>query len=98
MDYYKGFGRQIILDVAVTGVDGQSSASDDLPDRPLQIRYDQGMAKYDQIADQNILSLLPLLFLTLGKLKTLLRVCLGSRFMKSWMLSKVRLSYLRLSL
>ena len=49
----RGFGRQIILDVAVTGVDGQSRTSDDLPDRPLQIRYDQKMAKHGQIADHN---------------------------------------------
>ena len=29
----RGFGRQIILDVAVTGIDGQSRTSDDLPYR-----------------------------------------------------------------
>ena len=28
----RGFGRQIVLDVAVTGVDGQSRTSDDLQD------------------------------------------------------------------
>jgi len=37
----RGFGRQIILDVAVTGIDGQFRTRDDLPDRPLQIRYEQ---------------------------------------------------------
>ena len=36
----RGSDRQIILDVdvAVTGIDGQSRTSDDLPDRPLQVR------------------------------------------------------------
>ena len=36
----RGFGRQVGLDVALTGVDGQSRASGDFPDRPLQIRRD----------------------------------------------------------
>ena len=33
----RGLGRQIIIDVAVTGIEGQSRASDDLPDRPSRI-------------------------------------------------------------
>ena len=33
----RGFGRQIILDVAVTGLDGQSRPTEDLPDRRLQV-------------------------------------------------------------
>ena len=36
----------MILDVAVTAVDGQSRKSDDAADRPLNARYDQRMAKY----------------------------------------------------
>ena len=36
----RGFGRHIILDVAVNGIDDQSRASDDLSDRPLQVRYE----------------------------------------------------------
>ncbi len=42
----KGFSRQVILDVAVTAVDGQSRTSDDATDRPLNARYDHRMAKY----------------------------------------------------
>ena len=42
----RGLGRRVIIDVAVTGVDGQSRASDEATERPLQIRYDQKMAKY----------------------------------------------------
>ena len=31
----RGLGRQVIVDVAVTGVDGQSRTSDEATDRPL---------------------------------------------------------------
>ena len=43
----------MILDVAVTAVDGQSRTSDDAVDRPLNARYDQKMAKYYGLADRN---------------------------------------------
>ena len=43
----------MILDVAVTAVDGQSRTSDDAADRPLNACYDQKMAKYHRLADQN---------------------------------------------
>ena len=46
----RGLCRQIIIDVAVTGVDGQSRTSDEAVDRPLQARYDQKMAKYGRVA------------------------------------------------
>ena len=36
----------IILDVTVTGADGQSRTSDDASDRPLQVRYVQKVAKH----------------------------------------------------
>ena len=49
----RGLGRQVIIDVAVTGVDGQSRASDEAVERPLQVRYDQKMAKYGRVAEQN---------------------------------------------
>ena len=32
----RGLGRQVIIDVAVTGVDGQSRSSDEASERPLQ--------------------------------------------------------------
>lgn len=44
----RGFGGQIILDVPVTGIDGQSRTSDDLSDRPIQVRHEQKIAKYDR--------------------------------------------------
>ena len=49
----RGFGRQIIMDVAVTGIDGQSRPTEDFHNRYLQVRYDQNMAKYGYIAEQN---------------------------------------------
>ena len=41
----RSLGRQIIIDVAVTGVDGQSRTSDEAVERPLQVRYDQKMTE-----------------------------------------------------
>ena len=41
---------QVIIDVALTGVDGQSRTSDEAVERPLQVRYDQKIAKYGQVA------------------------------------------------
>ena len=39
------------VDVAVTGLDGQSRPTEDHPNRHLQARYDQKMAKYGYIAE-----------------------------------------------
>ena len=41
----RGSGKQVIIDVALTGIDGQSRTSDEAVERPLQVRYDQKMAK-----------------------------------------------------
>ena len=53
----RGFGRQVVIDVAVTGVDGQSRTSDEAVERPLQVRYDQKMSKYSRVAEQNSFAL-----------------------------------------
>ena len=58
----RGFGRQIILDVAVTGLDGQSRPSEDLPNRHLQVHYNQKVAKYGHIAEQNRFQFIPAIF------------------------------------
>ena len=42
-----------IIDVALTGVDGQSRTSNEAVERPLQVRYDQKTAKYGQVAERN---------------------------------------------
>ena len=47
----RGFGGQVIIDVAVTGVDGQSRTSDEAVERPLQVRYDQKMSKYSCVGE-----------------------------------------------
>ena len=64
----RGLGRQIIIDVAVTGVDCQSRASDEAAERPLQVRYDQKMAKYGHVAQQNNLRLIPVVFSHTGQI------------------------------
>ena len=64
----RGFGRQVIMDVAVTGLDGQSRPTEDHPNRHLQARYDQKMAKYGYIAEQNRLQLIPAIFSHTGQI------------------------------
>ena len=71
----RGFGRQIILDVAVTGLDGQSRPIEDLPNRHLQARYDQKMAKYGHIAEQIYFDLFWLSFVTQFKSMLLSKIC-----------------------
>ena len=57
-----GGGQQIILDVAVTGVTGQSRRSDLDTDQPLQYRFSQKMAKYAQVAQDNGYIFIPAIF------------------------------------
>ena len=71
----RGLGRQIIIDVAVTGVDGQSRTSDEAVDRPLQARYDQKMAKYGYVA-----RFIPAVFSHTGQTHHEFKALLESRF------------------
>ena len=64
----RGLGRQVIIDVAVTGVDGQSRSNDEATERPLQARYDQKMAKYGRVAEQSGLLLVPAVFSHTGQI------------------------------
>ena len=64
----RGFGRQVILDIAVTGIDGQSRTNDEAADRPLQVRYDQKMTKYGRVAKQNNLRFIPAVFSHTGQI------------------------------
>jgi len=64
----RGFGRQVIIDAAVTGIDGQSRTSDDFPDRPLQVRHEQKKAKYGPTADRNNLQFVPAIFSHTGQI------------------------------
>ena len=61
-------GPQIILDVAVTGVTGQSRRSDLDTDQPLQYRYNQKMAKYAQVAQDNGFVFIPAIFSHTGQI------------------------------
>ena len=64
----RGLVRQVIIDVAVTGVDGRSRATDEDVERPLQARYDQKMAKYGRVAEQNNLRFVPAVFSHTGQI------------------------------
>ena len=57
-----------MIDVAVTGVDGQSKTSDEAAERLMQARYHQKMAKYGRVAEQNNLRFLPLVFSHIGQI------------------------------
>ena len=37
--------------IPATGIDGQSRTSDDAPDRPLNVRYEQIMTLHHRVAD-----------------------------------------------
>ena len=63
-----GGGPQIILDVAVTGVNGQSRRSDQDTDQPLQYRFNQKMAKYAQVAQDNGFTFIPAIFSHTGQI------------------------------
>ena len=63
-----GGGPQIILDVAVTGVTGQSRRSDLDTDQPLQYRFNQKMAKYAQVAQDNGFVFIPAIFSHTGQI------------------------------
>ena len=69
----RGLGRQVIIDVAVTGVNGQSRTSDEATDRPLQTRYDQKMAKYGRVAEQCNLRFVPAVFSHTGQIHGVFR-------------------------
>ena len=56
------------LTTAVTAVDGQSRTSDDVADRPLNVRHDQMMAKYHRLADQNGFHFVPAVFSHIGQI------------------------------
>ena len=58
----------MIIDVAMTGVDGQSRSSDEATERPRQVRYDQKMDKYGRIAEQSNLQFVPAVFSHTGQI------------------------------
>ena len=57
-----GGGKQIIIDVAVTGIDGTTRRNDDKPNQPLVARRKQKTRKYGPTAELNQLILIPGIF------------------------------------
>ena len=64
----KSLGRQVIIDVTVTGIEGHSRTSDEAAERPMQVRYDQKMAKYGRVAEQSNLRFIPAVFSHTGQI------------------------------
>ena len=48
-----GGGKQIIIDVAVTGIDGTTRTNDDKPEQPVVVRRKQKKQKYGRTAKLN---------------------------------------------
>ena len=61
-------GRQVIIDVAITGIDGQSRTSDELTDRPLRVWLEQKKAKNGPTADRYNLQFVPAIFSHAGQI------------------------------
>ena len=69
--------RQVVIDVAVTGICWQSKTSDEAAERPTQAHYDQKMAKYGRIVEQSNLRFTTAVFShtgqTYGEFKALVK-------------------------
>ena len=63
-----GFDRQLILEVAVTGIDLQSRAADNDPKKHLDDRYKQKLSKYHDAANQNCLQFVLAIFSHTGQI------------------------------
>ena len=69
-----GGGRQIIIDVAVTGIDGSTRTNNNKPDQVVIARRKQKIRKYDgPIADANGLRLCPAAFSTTGEMDVIIK-------------------------
>ena len=80
----RGLGRQAIIDVAVTGVDGQSRTSDEATEWSLQVRYDQKIAKYGRVAEQNNLRFIPAVFSHNGQIHGEFKTLVKEQFRHKW--------------
>ena len=63
-----GGGRQIIVDVAVTGFDGSTRTNNNKPDQPIISREKQKISKYGTVAEANQLHFCPGIFSTTGEM------------------------------
>jgi hypothetical protein len=78
-----GGGKQIIIDVAITGID--VTTSDDKPDQPLDVRTKQKEQKYGEIADRNDLAFVAAILSRTGQ---------GHRDIRYLFLEQIRLKQL----
>ena len=77
-----GGGPQIILDVAVTGVTGQSRRSDTGTDQPLEYRFNQKKDKYAQVAQDNGYLFIPAIFSHTGQIHKAVLDLMSSQIFK----------------
>jgi len=68
-----GGGRQIIIDVAVTGIDGSTRTNNNKPDQVVIARRKQKIRKYGPIADANGLRFCPAAFPTTGEMDVIIK-------------------------
>ena len=78
----RGFGRKMVLDVALTRIDCQSTTSDDLSDRALQACHEQKMTKYSRVADENGLQCTPTIFSRTGQIHGAFNGSLKNKYIK----------------
>ena len=65
--------------VAVTRLDGQSRPTEVLPNRHLQVHYNQKVAKYGHIAEQNRFQFIPAIFSHTGQIDAAFKDLLGEQ-------------------
>ena len=61
-------GRQIIIDVAVTGFNGSTRTNNNKPDQPIISREKQKISKYGTVAEANQIHFCPGIFSTTGEM------------------------------
>ena len=76
----RGLGRQVVIDVVVTEIDGQFRTSDETAERPMQVLYDQKMAKHGRVAERNSLRFIPTVFSHTGQIMVSSKLLLKSKF------------------
>ena len=68
-----GGGRQIIIDVAVTGIDGITRTNDDKPSQPIIARRKQEKQKYGRTAKLNGLAFIAGIFSYAGEMDVVIK-------------------------
>ena len=63
-----GGGKQKVIDVTLSGINGCSRTNDDIPEQPLIVRRKQKESKYSEIANRNGLDFLAAVFSHTGEM------------------------------